>query len=102
MLAVQVDGQELTTVEGLSEDGVLHPLQRAFHEAHALQCGFCTPAFLLSLEPLLRPDAAEFDEERLREVVAGVLCRCTGYGSIVEAVRRAFAASRLTSLGDLS
>ena len=88
MLAVQANGRELRTVEGLAEDGDLHPLQRAFHEAHALQCGFCTPGFLMSMEAFLRshPDA-EGDE--LREALAGNLCRCTGYLGIVEAVERA-------------
>jgi aerobic carbon-monoxide dehydrogenase small subunit len=92
MLAVQANGQQLRTVEGLAApDGTLSALQQAFHEAHALQCGFCTPAMLMSLEPLLRPEAEPLDEAGLREAVAGVLCRCTGYGTIVEAVRRAAA-----------
>ena len=88
MLAVQANGRSLRTVEGLAPDGELHPLQRAFHEAHALQCGFCTPGFLMSIEAFLRehPDAGE---EQLREALAGNLCRCTGYLGIVEAVERA-------------
>jgi aerobic-type carbon monoxide dehydrogenase small subunit (CoxS/CutS family) len=88
MLAVQANGRALTTVEGLAPDGELHPLQRAFHEAHALQCGFCTPGFLMSMEAFLRehPDAGE---DELREALAGNLCRCTGYLGIVEAVGRA-------------
>jgi aerobic-type carbon monoxide dehydrogenase small subunit (CoxS/CutS family) len=88
MLAVQANGRALTTVEGLAADGELHPLQRAFHEAHALQCGFCTPGFLMSMEAFLReqPDAGE---EELREALAGNLCRCTGYLGIIEAVGRA-------------
>jgi aerobic-type carbon monoxide dehydrogenase small subunit (CoxS/CutS family) len=88
MLAVQADGRTRRTVEGLSGDGGLHPLQRAFHEAHALQCGFCTPGFLMSMEAFLRerPDAGE---EELREALAGNLCRCTGYLGIVEAVESA-------------
>lgn len=88
MLAVQANGRALRTVEGLSADGELHPLQRAFHEAHALQCGFCTPGFLMSMEAFLRehPDA---DEEGLREALAGNLCRCTGYLGIIEAVEQA-------------
>jgi carbon-monoxide dehydrogenase small subunit len=89
MLAVQADGRALRTVEGLSnEGGGLHPLQRAFHEAHALQCGFCTPGFLMSMEAFLRehPDAGD---EELREALSGNLCRCTGYLGIVEAVRHA-------------
>jgi aerobic-type carbon monoxide dehydrogenase small subunit (CoxS/CutS family) len=86
MLAVQADGRSLLTVEGLADGEELHPLQRAFHEAHALQCGFCTPGFLLSAEALLRerPDPTE---REVREALAGNLCRCTGYEGIVEAVR---------------
>ena len=88
MLAVQANGRALRTVEGLSLDGALHPLQRAFHEAHALQCGFCTPGFLMSMEAFIRehPDA---DEQDLREALAGNLCRCTGYLGIIEAVQHA-------------
>jgi aerobic-type carbon monoxide dehydrogenase small subunit (CoxS/CutS family) len=86
-LAVQANGRALKTVEGLAGDG-LHPLQRAFHEAHALQCGFCTPGFLMSMEAFLRehPDAGD---DELREALAGNLCRCTGYLGIVEAVEGA-------------
>jgi carbon-monoxide dehydrogenase small subunit len=86
MLAVQANGRSVLTVEGLAPDGAeLHPLQRAFHERHALQCGFCTPGFLLAAEALLRerPDPSERD---VREALAGNLCRCTGYEGIVEAV----------------
>jgi len=88
MLAVQANGRAIRTVEGLSDDGDLHPLQRAFHEAHALQCGFCTPGFLMSMEAFIRehPNA---DEEQLREALAGNLCRCTGYLGIIEAVKHA-------------
>ena len=88
MLAVQADGHALRTVEGLASGRELHPLQRAFHEAHALQCGFCTPGFLMSMEAFLRehPDAGG---EELREALAGNLCRCTGYLGIVEAVEHA-------------
>ena len=88
MLAIQASGRSLTTVEGLAPEGELHPLQRAFHEAHALQCGFCTPGFLMSIEAFLRtkPDAGE---EELRDALAGNLCRCTGYLGIIEAVEQA-------------
>jgi len=88
MLAVQANGRAIRTVEGLSDDGDLHPLQRAFREAHALQCGFCTPGFLMSMEAFIRehPNA---DEEQLREALAGNLCRCTGYLGIIEAVKHA-------------
>jgi len=88
-LAVQAEGHSLTTVESLAEeDGTLHPLQQAFHETHGLQCGFCTPGFLMSLEPLLG-EARDFDEREIREALAGNLCRCTGYQNIVAAVRLA-------------
>jgi aerobic-type carbon monoxide dehydrogenase small subunit (CoxS/CutS family) len=86
MLAVQAGGRAVLTVEGLAADGeALHPLQQAFHERHALQCGFCTPGFLMSAEALLRerPDPSE---REVREALAGNLCRCTGYEGIVEAV----------------
>jgi aerobic-type carbon monoxide dehydrogenase small subunit (CoxS/CutS family) len=88
MLAVQANGRALRTVEGMSDDGRLHPLQRAFHEAHALQCGFCTPGFLMSMEAYIRehPDAGD---DELREALAGNLCRCTGYLGIIEAVQHA-------------
>ena len=87
-LAVQANGRTLRTVEGLAADGALHPLQRAFHETHAHQCGFCTPGFLMSMEAFLRerPDAGD---DELLEALAGNLCRCTGYLGIVEAVEKA-------------
>lgn len=86
LFAVQANGQQITTVEGLASDGDdLHPLQEAFREAHALQCGFCTPGFLMSLIPFLQenPNA---NEEEIREALSGNLCRCTGYQNIVKAV----------------
>ena len=88
MLAVQVAGAELTTVEGLMKDGVLHPLQEAFRQHHGLQCGFCTPGMLLTALDLLRvkPDPSEAE---VREGLSAVLCRCTGYHGIVKAVRAA-------------
>jgi aerobic carbon-monoxide dehydrogenase small subunit len=91
LFAVQADGRSLRTVEALAApDGTLHPLQQAFHEAHALQCGFCTPGFLMTLEPFVRDaDPAELDEQTIREALAGNLCRCTGYQNIVTAVRLA-------------
>ncbi|GLW65698.1 carbon-monoxide dehydrogenase small subunit [Actinomadura rubrobrunea] len=88
VLAVQADGRQVTTVEGLGIDGTLHPLQRAFHEEHALQCGFCTPGMIMAALDLLRENAAPSDEE-IREGLEGNLCRCTGYQNIVRAVRRA-------------
>jgi aerobic-type carbon monoxide dehydrogenase small subunit (CoxS/CutS family) len=85
MLAVQAHGRSLRTVEGLGGD---HPLARAFNEKHALQCGFCTAGFLMSLEPFVR-DHDDPDETEIREALAGNLCRCTGYAGIVEAVQQA-------------
>jgi aerobic-type carbon monoxide dehydrogenase small subunit (CoxS/CutS family) len=87
MLAVQACGRSLRTIEGLAEDGE-HPLQRAFHERHALQCGFCTAGFLMSLEPFVR-EKREPSEVEIREALAGNLCRCTGYRGMVEAVGQA-------------
>ncbi len=89
MLAVQADGQEITTVEGLGlpgQGGVLHQLQAAFKEAHGLQCGFCTPGFLMTLIPFLKenPDPTEAE---IRQALSGNICRCTGYQNIVKAVR---------------
>ena len=86
ILAVQVDGQQLTTIEGLAAaDGTLHPMQQAFHENHALQCGFCTPGMVMAAVSLLDevPDPSEAD---VREGLEGNLCRCTGYHNIVVAV----------------
>ena len=89
LLAVQADGREVTTVEGLAGAEELHPLQEAFREHHALQCGFCTPGFLLTALYLIDDDPAidERDEKDLREALSGNLCRCTGYQNIVDAVR---------------
>jgi aerobic-type carbon monoxide dehydrogenase small subunit (CoxS/CutS family) len=88
MLAVQANGRSLRTIEGLAAGGEQHPLQRAFHETHALQCGFCTAGFLMSLEPFVRERASPREDE-VREALAGNLCRCTGYRAMVEAVERA-------------
>lgn len=87
MLAVQAEGMELTTIEGLAVDNQsLHPIQQAFHECHALQCGFCTPGILMTVKELLdeHPDPTE---ELIRDVLSGHLCRCTGYQNIIEAVK---------------
>jgi len=88
MLAVQADGAELVTVEGLMQNGKLHPLQEAFREHHALQCGFCTPGMLLTALDLLRTNPTPTEAE-IREGLSAVLCRCTGYQGIVNAVRAA-------------
>lgn len=88
MLAVQAEGSEIVTVEGLARDGHLHPLQEAFREHHGLQCGFCTPGMLLAALDFLRmhPDPTE---GQIREGLSAVLCRCTGYQGIVNAVKAA-------------
>jgi carbon-monoxide dehydrogenase small subunit len=88
MFAVQADGHEILTVEGLGTMDRLHPLQEAFRETHAVQCGFCTPGFLMTLVPFLEenPDPTEAE---IREAMSGNLCRCTGYQHIVDAVRLA-------------
>ena len=93
IFAVQAAGHEIQTVEGLAGDGELHPLQEAFWEAHGLQCGFCTPGFLMSLVPFLENNA-EPSEAEIREALGGNLCRCTGYQHIVDAVGLAAAKSR--------
>jgi len=91
MLAVQADGADITTVEGLMRDGRLHPLQEAFREHHGLQCGFCTPGMLLTALDLLRANPTPTEDE-VREGMSAVLCRCTGYHGIIKAVRAAAAA----------
>ena len=88
MLAVQANGAEITTVEGLAAGGQLHPIQQAFHEEHGLQCGFCTPGMMLTSVALLaeNPDPSEAD---VRWAISGQICRCTGYQNIVNAVQSA-------------
>jgi carbon-monoxide dehydrogenase small subunit len=96
VLAVQADGCEVTTIEGVAaEDGTLHPVQRAFHELHGLQCGFCTPGMIMASIDLLQenPDPSETE---VREGIEGNLCRCTGYQNIVRAVQSAAAELRGT------
>jgi aerobic-type carbon monoxide dehydrogenase small subunit (CoxS/CutS family) len=88
LLAVQADGTELTTVEGLAPGDGLDPLQQAFHEHHGLQCGFCTPGILLTMKAFLVENPSPTDDE-IREALSGNLCRCTGYQFIVESVRAA-------------
>jgi carbon-monoxide dehydrogenase small subunit len=85
LFAVQADGRELTTVEGLARDGELHPLQRAFADHHATQCGYCTPGMLIAAYELLEHNPSPTEAE-IREAIAGNLCRCTGYVQIVEAI----------------
>jgi len=88
VFAVQADGCEVTTIEGVSSNGTLHPVQKAFHEMHGLQCGFCTPGMIMASIDLLKenPDPSETE---IREGIEGNLCRCTGYQNIVRAVQQA-------------
>jgi carbon-monoxide dehydrogenase small subunit len=88
VLGVQADGHELTTIEGLAENGALHAVQQAFHEHHALQCGYCTPGFVLATVSLLAENPNPSEEE-IRHGLEGNLCRCTGYHNIVRAVEAA-------------
>ncbi len=92
VLAVQADGHEVTTIEGLAKDGELHPMQQAFHENHALQCGYCTPGMIMQSIDLLGDNPSPTEEE-VRDGLEGNLCRCTGYQNIVKAV---LAASEVT------
>jgi aerobic carbon-monoxide dehydrogenase small subunit len=93
VLAVQADGSAVTTIEGLASNGDLHPVQQAFHEMHGLQCGYCTPGFVMATVGLLQENPNP-TEEQIREGLEGNLCRCTGYHNIVRAVQAAAEASR--------
>jgi len=88
VLAVQADGHEVTTIEGIASNGELHPVQQAFHECHALQCGFCTPGMVMQAIDLLK-DNPHPSEDAIRHGLEGNLCRCTGYQNIVRAVQLA-------------
>jgi carbon-monoxide dehydrogenase small subunit len=88
VLAVQADGHEVTTIQGLATDGQWHPLQKAFHECHALQCGYCTPGMIMAAADFLRDNPSPSEQE-IREGIEGNLCRCTGYQHIVDAVQQA-------------
>jgi carbon-monoxide dehydrogenase small subunit len=88
VLAVQVDGAGVTTIEGLAQNGELHPVQQAFHEQHALQCGYCTPGMVMATVSLLAEQPSP-SEAGIRQALEGNLCRCTGYHNIVKAVRAA-------------
>jgi carbon-monoxide dehydrogenase small subunit len=101
MLAVQADGAEITTVEGLADDGEFHPIQRGFQEEHGLQCGYCTPGMMMTSIQLLEenPDPTEAE---IREALEGNLCRCTGYQNIVRAVENAAEAMRAEGRGTVT
>lgn len=96
MFAVQANGHEIRTVESLGTPETMHPLQEAFHEKHALQCGFCTPGFLMTLVPFLEKHPNPSEEE-IREAIDGNICRCTGYESIIEAAK--LASERMSTRG---
>ena len=93
MLAVQADGSSVTTIEGLAQNGELHPIQNAFWEKHGLQCGFCTPGMIMAAADLLSRDTDPTDAE-IRHAIEGNFCRCTGYQNIVAAIREAAAVMR--------
>ena len=86
MFAVQADGSDITTIEGLASDGRLHPLQEGFWEEHGLQCGFCTPGMIMTAVDIVRRKGNDLDEKTIREELEGNLCRCTGYHNIVKAI----------------
>ena len=96
LLGVQVGGAEITTIEGLATNGELHPVQQAFHDEHALQCGYCTPGMVMAAVSLIQEGAAT-SEAAIREGLEGNLCRCTGYHNIVAAVKSAAGAMGRTS-----
>jgi carbon-monoxide dehydrogenase small subunit len=97
-LAVQADGQEILTIEGIANDAELHPIQQAFIEEHGLQCGFCTPGFVMAIYELLR-DNPKPTEEQIMDVIGGVLCRCTGYEGIRRAVKSAIKKLQAAGVG---
>jgi aerobic carbon-monoxide dehydrogenase small subunit len=98
VLAVQADGHQVTTIEGLARDGQLHPVQQAFHECHALQCGYCTPGMIMQSIDVLNDNPTPTEEE-IRVGLEGNLCRCTGYHNIVKAVQQAAKANAVAGAG---
>jgi carbon-monoxide dehydrogenase small subunit len=95
--AVQADGREILTVEGLEQDGKLHPLQEGFFQEHGLQCGYCTPGMLMTGYAFLQDAPAELTDDEIRQAISGNLCRCTGYVNIVKAYQ--YAAQKLRDGG---
>ena len=95
VLAVQADGHEVTTIEGISDGGSMHPMQQAFHEQHGLQCGYCTPGMMMTATALLESNTSPTEAE-IRQAISGNLCRCTGYTNIVKAIQHAAATIRAT------
>ena len=94
VLALACEGSDVRTIEGLAQDGVLHPMQEAFHEHHALQCGFCTPGMIMSAIDMVRRKGHELDEKTVRHQLDGNICRCTGYHNIVLAIQAGAAAMK--------
>jgi len=94
MLALSCDGSEVVTIEGIAEDGDLHPMQEAFRANHGLQCGFCTPGFVMSAIKIVERLGGEFDDQALREELEGNICRCTGYHNIIKSIRQGAQAMR--------
>ncbi|MDF2369753.1 MAG: (2Fe-2S)-binding protein [Rhizobiaceae bacterium] len=91
MLAVQANGSDVTTIEGLASNGTLHPVQKAFHENHGLQCGFCTPGMIMAATDMIRRHGSALDEKTVRQELEGNICRCTGYHNIVKSILAAAA-----------
>jgi carbon-monoxide dehydrogenase small subunit len=98
-LALSCEGAEVTTIEGLAPEGQLHPMQEAFREHHALQCGFCTPGMIMAAIDMVHRKGPRLDEDTIREQLAGNLCRCTGYHNIVKAVAAGAAAMGASQMG---
>jgi carbon-monoxide dehydrogenase small subunit len=96
VLALACDGSAVTTIEGLAPEGKLHPMQEAFREHHALQCGFCTPGMIMSAVDMVRRKGHDLDERTVREQLEGNICRCTGYHNIVKAIQAGAAAMKTT------
>ena len=96
VLALSCEGASVVTIEGLAAEGRLHPMQQAFHEHHALQCGFCTPGMVMSAVDMVRRKGNDLDEHTVREQLAGNICRCTGYHNIVKAVQAGARAMKRT------
>jgi carbon-monoxide dehydrogenase small subunit len=94
VLALACEGATVTTIEGLARDGKLHPMQEAFREHHALQCGFCTPGMIMSAVDMVNRKGHDLDERTVREQLEGNICRCTGYHNIVEAIQAGAAAMK--------
>ena len=99
MLALQAEGAQITTIEGLAQNGTLHPMQEAFRDNHGLQCGFCTPGMMLTARALLDRNPQP-DEDEIREAISGQICRCTGYATIVRSVHWAADHERAARAGD--